>query len=411
MVLFRSDFRPYLIMFFLLGVSGIPYFSSNQSFTILYSVALAILFLFSKKQKFDNELFYIFLGALGCILFQALIFSYFKLITILGLILKILTAYFAIKLLNENFIKYFLHVMIFFSIVSLIIFIPIFIDPPLLDAIINITPSFLSYKYQLWGFLVDNKTLIIYNLSKEVGRLRNCGPFWEPGAYGGFLILALTFNTIRQNSLINKINCLFLLVIISTQSTTAYLALFVFVAGYLLFQNHSKSAKFLVILVSIGGIIAFQTIPFLGEKIKVENEDTQDAIETKGGDARIASAVLDWNDVKGYPFTGRGLWPETRVDKKFEYVIRNNGLTNFLAEWGFLFFVFYFFYYYKGLNFYCKLNNANIFMPFLLLGIVLLISFSEDYFDLQFFWALVFLQIPLRKCYNYLELKLPIKER
>lgn len=396
----KAEFKNWLIMFFLLAVTGIPFFSSNQPFTILFAVALGMLFLLTKNQKFDNELLYILLAVFACVLFQAVIFSYFKLVTILGLILKILTGYFTIKLLNKNFIDYYLKVMAFFAVVSLIIFIPIYIHPPLLDTLINATPSFLSYQYELWGFQVYNKTLIIYNLSKEVDRLRNCGPFWEPGAYGGFLILALIFNTIKETKLINKKNGLFLLAIISSQSTTAYLALFVFVMFYLLFQNYSKSAKVLVIFIGIGGVIAFQTIPFLGEKIKVENEDTQDAIETKGGDARIASAILDWNDIKGYPFTGRGIWPETRVDPEFEYVMRNNGFTNFLAEWGFLFTTLYFVLYFKGLSLYCKIYKSNNLMPFVLLGIIMLISFSEDYFDSQFFWALVFLLIPLKNYYH-----------
>lgn len=392
--------RDYFIMFFLLAVSAIPYFSSNTPFTICFAVILTVLFLTDKNQVIDKGFFYILFVALLCVFFQSLIFSYFKLITILGFILKILTAYFAIKLLNENFINYFLRVMIFFSVVSLIIFIPILIHPGLLDTLINATPSFLSYQYELWGFQVNHKTLIFYNLSKEVDRLRNCGPFWEPGAFGGFLTIGLVFNTIRENKLLVKINSLFIITIITTQSTTAYLALFIFIMCYLLFQNYSKIAKLLVVFVAIGGIVAYQTIPFLGEKIKVEKDDTENSIEDKGGDARIASAILDWNDIKGYPFSGRGLWPETRVDKKFEFVMRNNGLTNFLAEWGFLFFFLYFFYYYQGFYIYCKLNHANRYMPLVLLAIFFLISFSEDYFDLQFFWALTFLHIPLKKYYT-----------
>ncbi|MDQ2719837.1 MAG: hypothetical protein M3Z26_08790 [Bacteroidota bacterium] len=410
MIYLKNNFRNDVIMFLLLGVSAIPYIDSNKILTTLIAIFLGILFFFSKNQKIDNELFYICIAILICVFFQSVIFSYFKLITILGLILKVLTAFFAIKLLNEKFIDYYLRLMVFFSIVSLVIFIPIFIHPSLLDTIINATPSFLSYQYELWGFQVDNKTLIIYNLMEETGLLRNNGPFWEPGAFGGFLIIALMFNTVRKSTLLNKTNWLFFVTIISTQSTTAYLAVFAFIFCYLLFQNYSMGVKSLLIILGVAGLIAFQKIPFLGAKIKDENENAQNAIETKGGDTRIASAILDWDDIKRYPLTGRGIWPETRVDKKFEYVIRNNGFTNFLAEWGIFLCIIYFFYYYKGFKIFCMEHKSNKFMPFIILGIIWVVSFSENYFGLPFFWALVFLDIPFGNKYHKKNLNYPLTQ-
>jgi hypothetical protein len=306
-----------------------------------------------------------------------------------------------VKLLKEKFVNYYIQVLVFFSIISLLIFIPIFLFPSLLENIINATPSFLSYQYELWGFLVNQKTLVFYNLLQEEGdRLRNCGPFWERGAFGGFLIIGTLFNSVRLGNLTNKINWLFYITIISTQSTTAYIALFVFILSYLLFQNYSYISKSLVIFFGIAGVFAFQQIPFLGDKIINENNEAQEAIEIKGGDTRIASAILDWNDIKRYPFTGRGIWPETRIDKIYEFVIRNNGFTNFLAEWGFLFFTFYFYYYYKGIKYYCEMHNTNRFIPFAFLLIIWLISSSENYFSLPVFWAFLFLYLPLQEYYS-----------
>ena len=341
MELKKGNFKDYLIMFFLLGVSGIPYFSSNQPFIILFAFGLIGLFLMSSFQKIDEELIYVLVAILACVFFQAVIFSFFKGITILGLVLRILTAYLAVKLLGEYFISYFLRVMVFFTIVSLIVFIPIFIKPDFLNTLIDLTPSFLSYQYELWGFQVDRKTMVIYNLLQEENRVRNNGPFWEPGAFGGYLVIAYIFNTIKESRLLGKVNVLFIIAILSTQSTTAYLALFAFIVFYIFFEDYSYGVKSLIIVFGVAGYVAFQTIPFLGDKIREENKGAKDAIEEVGGDTRMASAILDWEDIQGYPFSGRGLWDETRVDKRFEYVIRNNGFTNFIATWGVLFFLFY----------------------------------------------------------------------
>ena len=147
MELNKGNFKDYLIMFFLLGVSGIPYFSSNQPFIILFAFGLIGLFLMSSFQKIDEELIYVLVAILACVFFQAVIFSFFTGITILGLVLRILTAYLAVKILGEYFISYFLRVMVFFTIVSLIVFIPIFIKPDFLNTLIDLTPSFLSYQY------------------------------------------------------------------------------------------------------------------------------------------------------------------------------------------------------------------------------------------------------------------------
>ena len=168
---------------------------------------------------------------------------------------------------------------------------------------------------------------------------------------------------------------------------------------YIFFEDYSYATKSLIIVFGAAGYIAFQTIPFLGDKIKEENAGAKDAIESVGGDTRMASAILDWEDIKGYPFTGRGLWPETRVDKKFEFAIRNNGFTNFIAVWGILFFFFYFYWYYKGFSEFCRVYEGSSFIPIVLLLVIWLLSFSENYFDSPFFWAFVFLGIPLKTFY------------
>lgn len=400
MELKKGGIKEYLIMFFLLGVSGIPYFSSNQPFIILFALGLIGLFMLSSFKKIDEELIFVLIAILTCVFFQAVTFSYFKGITILGLVLRILTAYFAIKLLGEYFISYFLRVMVFLTIVSLIIFIPIFIKPDFLNTLIDLTPSFLSYQYELWGFQVDRKTMVIYNLLQEENRVRNNGPFWEPGAFGGYLVIAYILNVIKEKKLLGKVNVLFIIAILSTQSTTAYLALFAFIVCYIFFEDYSYAVKSLIIVFGVAGYVAFQTIPFLGDKIKEENKGAKDAIEEVGGDTRMASAILDWDDIKSYPFAGRGLWPETRVDKKFEYVIRNNGFTNFIATWGILFFFFYFYWYYKGFSEFCRIYEGGRYIPVVILLIIWLLSFSENYFDSSFFWAFVFLSIPLKSVFH-----------
>ncbi|MFN8248986.1 MAG: hypothetical protein U0T68_08560 [Ferruginibacter sp.] len=397
MQLQKGSLANYLIMFIVLGISGMPFFSSNQPFTILFALGLIGLFMFSHFKKIDEEFLYVAGAIIACVIFQAVTFSFFKGITIMGLIMRILTAYLAIRLIGQHYVTYFVRVMVVLSIISLIIFIPIMIKPDLMQTLKDATPAFMSYKYELWGMEIDRKTLIVYNFVEEIDRLRNNGPFWEPGAFGGYLVIVYMLNTIREARLLGPINILFIVTILTTQSTTAYLALFAFIVFYIFFEDYSYATKSLIIVFGVAGYIAFQTIPFLGDKIKEENAGAKDAIETVGGDTRMASAILDWEDIKGYPLAGRGIWDETRVDKKFQYAIRNNGFTNFIAQWGILFFLFYFYWYYRGFSEFCRIYGGNAFIPIVLILVIWLLSFSENYFDSPFFWSLVFLSIPLRE--------------
>jgi hypothetical protein len=199
---------------------------------------------------------------LACVFFQAVIFSFFKGITILGLVLRILTAYFAVKLLGEYFISYFLRVMVFFTIVSLIVFIPIFIKPDFLNTLIDLTPSFLSYQYELWGFQVDRKTMVIYNLLQEENRVRNNGPFWEPGAFGGYLVIAYIFNTIKESGLLGKVNVVYMAIFQpSPQQRTWYCLHSLFISFWKIIHG-----KFIIVFV-LQAMLLFKQFHF-GDKIR-----------------------------------------------------------------------------------------------------------------------------------------------
>lgn len=395
--------RNYLIMFLLLGVSGMPFFSGKDIFIIAIA-GLLLLFAVIDRDIVPNREFVIILGTmLMLVLLQAFIFSFFKLATVIGLVLKLLIAYLSVKLLKEQFINYFLNTMVFLTLVSFLFFIPIYLRPGLEDMFLGMIPSILSYEYYQMGVgYVYKPTLILYEFNtRMIGNfgliVRNCGPFWEPGAFGGYLIIALIFNTIRERKFSTRINWLFIIAILSTQSTTAFMALFAFILiVYLIFQKYTLSFKLLIVAaLALAVVVAFQKINFLQAKIKIEMEGLKDAMDA-GGDTRMASAALDWQDVKQFPFTGRGMWNETRIDERFESVMRNNGFTNLVARWGLPFFFLFFYWYYKGFKAYCRVYGANVYMPLAVLGMFWLIGMSQDYFESPFFLSMAFLFTPYR---------------
>jgi len=120
---------------------------------------------------------------------------------------------------------------------------------------------FLWIIFLMTGFAMDLtgkddifNSIIIWNVRN--GEIRNSGPFWEPGAYGGYLLLIpLFFLNEPDFFLKNKRKSLVLfLALLSTMSTTAYLSIGIYLV-YLDFE--SKLSIFLAPSVIFLSIIVF----------------------------------------------------------------------------------------------------------------------------------------------------------
>ena len=114
---------------------------------------------------------------------------------------------------------------------------------------------------------------------------RNWGPFWEPGAYQAFLNVALIFTLfIREKKGKHWIlsSIVFTVAVISTLSTTGYLALFFIYLAYTFSNNKEKGftntfGKIALICLALIGAIYVVFYSDLFESVvttKLQNEDT-----------------------------------------------------------------------------------------------------------------------------------------
>src|SRR6202012_919956 len=124
-----------------------------------------------------------------------------------------------------------------FSIISLIFYVPCVISHPfaffLIDHVAKYTqsPFHRAFTEEFYNAFPCN--LIIMNLG-QIWLNRNSGFYWEPGTNGGFLCLALFINLFyRKEKLTSRFSVVFIITIITTLSTTTYLALFFIVVAYL----------------------------------------------------------------------------------------------------------------------------------------------------------------------------------
>lgn len=116
-------------------------------------------------------------------------------------------------------------------------------------------------------------TLIFTGISRisEAGILpiRNLGFAWEPGRFSAIIIIAIYFNLIRTHfRLRNNTNLLILIItLISAQSTTGYMALFLCCFSIYLYNQRKKYFLFAIITGFSICLCLFIFVPFLKDKI------------------------------------------------------------------------------------------------------------------------------------------------
>ena len=379
----------YTLLFLLVAVTGIPFFKVGDiTFLILFLCFAGFVFLY-RKLRFDRFFIFFFLLYLIVMVAQMVKFNYLPLTTYLGVFIRIFFAYFTVRILGRNFTKYYVEIIYVLSIIGFFIYVPQLIAPGFGRFLAtSISPLLRNPLYA--GDIWYAPDIILYVFNSGVGTFRNCGPFWEPGAYAGFLIIAMIFHYLENRTITDKKSIILLLALLSTVSTTGIIALGFFLVMFL--GNKVAPIYKLILIPSILAaiVISFTTLDFLGDKITSQMDVTSTHHNT-----RFKSAVLDLRDFAENPVLGLGRDSKTRFKGITNPILthRTNGLSSYLVTYGIFIFLFYF-----GSIFYAfyKLCIKNNYHPkYALYGLILLfiVGFSEAFFSLPFFYGLAMLHM------------------
>jgi len=231
----------YLLLLATIAVSGVPFFTTSFLYMPLFAILLFVFLL--RNKTFDISFLVIILLLTTITAIQSYVFNFFSLQTSVGVFLRVLTAYLLIKILNDKFIPYFIQTLYVMAIISLPFYLLVSFSPAVVDALKAVSDSiqFLNISQQ------NLPTVIVYNLYR-VHEIRNTGPFWEPGAFAGYLILAFMFNEFIASQKQNKVRIILLITILTTLSTTGYLALSVFFAFYFFVKVKNPLTKLLIVI-------------------------------------------------------------------------------------------------------------------------------------------------------------------
>ncbi|MEQ1799209.1 MAG: hypothetical protein ABL872_14745 [Lacibacter sp.] len=366
----KYSFADYLPLFLVLCFSGNPIFTSTQyakPLFILFAVSFILFVLSRISSKNLNKPIIRLLTIISCIVVLS-VFQKYSLGTVsypgvIALTLKITIGLFLMLYYQRKQISVF-HLYINLLTVLTILSLPLF------------ALNFFTYVGVYLPFN-DSKTLFFYtSFNAPLDEIRNSGMFWEPGAFAGYLILALLFIILNNRKFVigdfKKQATWLLIGLLTTMSTTGFLVLAIMIFIYV-FQNYKYGRVIVLPIVFFISIYAYNNLEFLNVKIE---EQYSSATEMETGDVsntRFGSLNMDIQYIMDQPYTGNGLDNKTRY--RFhpwlnEDIGHGNGMSNFLVYWGIPFFLLWVFCTFKfAFNYSESIGISIIFTIILLLAL------------------------------------------
>ena len=324
---FKKISRNHLLVLLLLCFSGNPLFVSNGNYQLKFIICLVTFLLICASR---NQLNVVLKGL--CILSP---FVFVSMIHLLGFGNTITPV-------GKSFEKVYVDIMYWLAIFSLICF------------------AIFKYTGILYGITLSSTegvSLIFYTQLFSFGEVydRNSGMFWEPGAYQGYLNLALLFLLKSDKKGRDKWMkvVVFSLALFTTTSTTGYLVYAVIIIMYVLRSKKlSQSNKFLLLIViTVFFTYEYYNLEFMKEKLEYETSLAE----------KDKSRVLD------YMFFAELFKSNPLVGVGFADIPSGNGFLSFLLTWGVLGTIYYFTLLYNRIRRFWERQDTIVFILILIL--------------------------------------------
>lgn len=358
----------------------------QKLFYISLFILLLVNFFYGEKKLNKKDLhflyFFISLFFIHVIFFKTLV-----VMASIGYLIKFLVALLVVRVV-PNFFTLYIKAIAYICLISLLFYIPTLLGIEL--------QNYLSF--MKLPITDDNIIHIgIHNFHRPI-ETRNSGMFWEPGAFAGYIILALLFSVLFKIKL--SMNYLWILgiTLITTQSTTGYIAFIPILFNWFYFKSEKKYnlpvsvSKILITPAAvIVLLIVFEKIDFLGDKINKQLIFT----EQKSGHyeiTRFGNILFDISDIIKRPIFGWGANPESRyyVNPRLESLITGQGVgvTGFIVKFGLVAYCFICFIICLNAK---KINNSRR-EAFLTLIVINIILIGEQFVNYPLFYVLVFMK-------------------
>lgn len=275
-----------------------------------------------------------------------------------------------LTILGERFRWFYLYILYQLSLLGLILWI-IFASTDIYISIIDTAEGVTGHSTHslfIWGTHEE----AIYAIH------RNKGPFWEPGAYACYLLLAfvLYFHDFSQQFKAHKFKFVILILsLLSTMSTTGYVVgMVLFIMIFIINRKFNIGFLAITTIISLGFIYIGNETGVLAEKIG-EQLETVDVSGEEYDKTRMAAFFFDLNKIAEHPLVGNGfnqdmLWGAVLAAQMEEGLVHKsgNGFTDVVKSLGIPFLFFWLFLFVrKNVHYLGEKQSALIILSILLI--------------------------------------------
>lgn len=358
MLLQPNNYKKFHICIILvfLATSGFPSFLIFKKFVPL--LLPFILFEISKSRIIIPKNVKLAMIVLSIFAVLHLFLGHLTIIGTISFILIMATVMCAGILIGNSFGYTYVMIMKFFSYIAVTIWLLLLIIPNIHTILISIGSWLPQMVTDEWLENTTNNgvSLYLYYLPLKVSTsytdfIRNCGPFYEPGLFASYLVIALFLNFCQNNKLVQKKNLILIAAILTTCSSAGYVSLALLVL-YSAFFSKSHWSKIVTIIAIVILWQPMMNLDFMSGKISANFEDTKSSSASRFGAMIYHAEKIEESPILG--FAG-GTLPLTEFDRflgqtNSEKILSPNGLTYAFVYWGIPFAIIFYILLFRGLK-------------------------------------------------------------
>ena len=380
------------------------FFFSYLNFTstrrVLYYVFFIVAFVhfLRLKRKLTTAFIAIILGYSILIFLQYLRFNDGSLVSIIGKYMFAIYPFFLIAIYRERTTKLFVNIVVISSIIGFIFYFPSLFSDSIHSAIWNFGKSLNIDVEHPW-----KTSFLIYTVEpKYAGELlRNSANFKEPGYYACYIALAMSFELLKSKFILSRNLLILVVAMITTFSTAGYISMIFIFIVYLFFSKEIGFYPRIVLIISSLLLVAFlyESLDFLSAKI-----EDQFVKQTSDKDVwgRFGATIKNFEEIKQYPITGKGLIPQTRFDEADLLLasgrygdetpwLNTNSWSSAMVRFGLPGFVLFMFGYIRSIKLYARRFSHFTNGWLLIFGAMFIVLSSQPNLELPIFFGLLYL--------------------
>ena len=302
----------------------------------------------------------------------------------ISFMLSIVTIAYSALVCKDSFVEAFVRLMKYFSYIAVPLWLLVALVPTLHTTLMNIGAMLPQMMTDTWleNTSNDGVSFYVYFLSSGLttsysSLIRNCGPFFEPGLFASYLIIALVLNLNLNRKLLHPSNWILIAAILTTLSSAGYISLALVVLYSILF-----SKKIINKVISLFVVVLLWQPVLNSEIVSTKISDNFESASMSTA-SRFGAVMYHIEKIEVSPIIGfaGSKPPATDFDRYLgifegERILSPNGLSYAFVYWGIPFALLFYIMLFKGLRKITRIDTSRLEL-WLIFAIILSTAFAQ----------------------------------